>query len=188
VRDGVMNGGLRRLDRWRADRATQLSEVEKAGGSEVGPDAGSRFGGGNAEDPGKYRRGQHRRDQSANRQLTRARPKTRFGNDRGGRHRRWKHGMQRTGLAAPKRLGAGCNCILRRAGSRAASERNQLLARAEPVARERHYVVGGPRLFAAVLGCSAFRLHPSRPLCTAFADVFRQAVAASSSWAGSISL
>jgi hypothetical protein len=160
VRDSVMNGRLRRLDRWCADRATQLSEVKKACSSDVGPDGGPGSCGGNAEDPAKYRGSQHRRDQTADRQLTRARPKTRLGNARGGRHRRWKHGMQRTGLAAPKRLGAGCNCILRRATSRAASERNQLLARAEPVAREWHYVVGGPGLFAAVLGFSAFRLHP----------------------------
>jgi hypothetical protein len=65
--DSVMNGGLRRLDRWCPDGAAQERQVEKAGGSHVGPDGGARSASGNTDDPAEHRCRQNRHDQSANR-------------------------------------------------------------------------------------------------------------------------
>jgi hypothetical protein len=159
-----MDGWRRRLDLGGTDSAAQFGQVEKAGGSDVGSDDWARAAYGSAEDPAQYRRGQDCRDESTDRHPARARPKARSRDSRSGRRSGRQgcrqHGIQRIGLAAPERLSAGRNRIPLRRADCAVSERNQLFARTEPVAREWHYVVGGPRLFAAVLGFRAFRLHP----------------------------
>jgi hypothetical protein len=153
-----MNCGLRRLDRRRPDGAAQERQVHKAGGRDVGSHGrtGSRWNPGEPADHG--RRQDHGR-QSAHGQPPGGRPIALFGDSHGG-HGFREHGVHRTGVSTPERLSAGCGRSLIYPVPRAAAERDQLLARPEPVAREGHYVAGGPRLFAAVLGFRAFRFHP----------------------------
>jgi hypothetical protein len=151
----MVNGGLRRLDGGRTHRPPEKREVEEARGSYVGADGGASSAGGDACDPAQHRRGEKRHDQCADCQAAAKRRQTASG-DRRGRRGRCHNRIERVRLTTPERLGA------RRDGAllRAASERNQLLAWTEPVARKWHYVVVGPRLLAALLAIPAFRVHP----------------------------
>jgi hypothetical protein len=157
-RRGTVNHGLRRFDHWGPDGAAQERQIEKPCRRDAGAHRRTRAGR-NSGEPAEYRGRQHRRCEPGNREPPGARPRACSGRS-AGRHWLRKHGVQRTGVPAPERLGAGCRRAVLHRVLRAGAERDQLLARSEPVARKRHYVASGPRLFAAVIGCWAFRLHP----------------------------